>query len=319
MVTTTFNPIIREEAYKNSFFPTIPVPGPRRAILLLSSLKRSSPYLITGETNVRTSDIRKGQYDQLVEIDLHPHNVSIQIEATANDQVSKFLVQITATAAVVDTCADAVYEAQVKDVAQLLDTILPVKVCDIASDYSVQDIPGLKRGLRDELGDSFYLEQGIQISNVNVVVRADKKYEEMLTRQRDIYYTTEYERNKARAAVEIESLYRNETSAIFSGVASGEIKADEAVRQVKQSLSKDFDERLRQIKAVKELINETKNQDLAGQSRGVERMELLLDSIVSSVSVSGQGMEGEVPRLLGSENKPNEVEGNPYAPIEDEE
>ncbi|MBE7722295.1 MAG: hypothetical protein E7243_22665 [Lacrimispora celerecrescens] len=116
MIERTFNPILKEEAFKRSFFSKIPIPGPKKAVLLLSGAGGAEPLLIENGTQVRLADIRRGKYDQLVEIDLHPYNISFKEEVYSKDNISKFTVTVTATANVKEP--DIVYQEQVHDVTQ---------------------------------------------------------------------------------------------------------------------------------------------------------------------------------------------------------
>lgn len=313
MVISTFNPILKEEAFKMSFFSLIPIPGPKKAILLFSSALKGSPLILMSDTKVKTSDIRKGKYDQLVEIDLHPNNVQFEEEFLSDDSVSKFSVTISATAYVSEP--DVLYEEQVLDVAALISKVYFNKIQDIASDHSIRDVSGVKYDIKDVLGDGGYVGKGISIQDINVVVKADGKYEQLIRSKTDIDYKVELERKKAESSRELHDLYRESAIAIFSEVAAGNITAEDAVSRTKDSLSSDFDERLRQIKATTDYIKELEKDDMIEAGNTLQKVKDLLNGLVISIP-NVSSISQEEPKQIASETE--EDKQDIYAPFDDE-
>lgn len=315
MVTETFNPIIKEEAYKAGFFPIIPVPGPKRAILLYSSVLKGRPLIILNETIVKTSDIRKGKYDQLAEIDLHPNNIRFKEELASDDSVSKFSVTVSATAIVTEP--DVVYEEQISDVARLVSDTFVNQLQDMASDHSIRDVAGLKYEIKDALGDGGYVGKGISIQNINVVVKSDEKYEQLVRSKTDLDYKLELERKKAESSKELYQMYQNDVVAIFSEMAAGNITAEEAVKKTKEGLSKDFDERLRQIRAATEYIKELEKDDMIDKDNTLRKVKDLLNGLVTSIPSVSEISQKEQKQLAFEEEE--EKEQSFYEPFDDED
>lgn len=315
MIEATFNPILKEEAYKNSFFPVIPIPGPKKAIILIASGMKKGALMITNDTKVKTADIKKGKYDQLVEIDLHPNNICIREDVVSDDNISRFTVTIMATASVTEP--DVVYEEQIRDVAGLAETVFLSQIQDIASEFSIRDNAGLKRAIRDALGDVSYLGNGISINSISVNVQIDKKYEELLKNRKNLEYNVELETEKANAAKMMQSIYPDNMTAVFSQFAVGEITSEEAVRRSKKGLSEDFNERIRQIKEVTEYIKELERDEMINKGDTINNVHALLNGIVSSIpSIPLNDKIGDTKAVEMIEHK---TEDNIYTAFEDEE
>lgn len=315
MIEKTFNPILKEETFKRSFFPKIPIPGPKKAVLLLSGTGETGPFLIENGTQVRIADIRRGKYDQLVEIDLHPYNISFKEEVYSKDNVSKFTVTITATASVTEP--DIVYQEQVHDVTQCVQDHFLAQIQEMAAEYSIRENAGLRDEIKRALSDISYLENGISLSNCNVIVQVDKKYESFLEKQLDLGYHTEFEKNKAVAAQEMKGIYADQVTAIFSEFAAGNIGVEEAIQRSKKGLSQDFDERLRQIREATDYIRSLEKDEMIREGDTLKNVEILLNGMISSISDMSHRAEKEVAGTL--EDNSSQKGGNPYQEFEEDE
>lgn len=316
MKEKTFNPVLKEETYKSSFFPVIPIPGQKKAILLLSSITKAEPFVITNDTKVGTKTIRKGKYDQLVEIDMHPYNIKTKIEAVSNDDVSEFLIELTATAEVTEP--EVVYSAHVLDVAAFVKESLAAQIQDIASEFSVYDSAALKKTLKQELGNICYLGNGISINSINIIIRLDEKYEKLLKSKRDLNYNVELEENKANAAERMKSVYSDNITAVFSRFAAGEISAEEAISRSKEGISEDFDERMRQYKEMMSYLKELENQDMIDNSNVRAKAEALVDGIFTSVPEMMLDSQGTTTKSLEN-GEAEKVQQNIYEIFQDDE
>ena len=315
MIERTFNPILKEEAFKRSFFSKIPIPGPKKAVLLLSGAGGAEPLLIENGTQVRLADIRRGKYDQLVEIDLHPYNISFKEEVYSKDNISKFTVTVTATANVKEP--DIVYQEQVHDVTQCVQDHTLAQIQEKAAKYSIRENAGLKDEIKEALSGISYLENGISLSNCNVIVQVDKKYESFLEKQLDLGYHTEFEKSKAVAAQDMKSIYSDQVTAIFSEFAAGTIGVEEAIQRSKKGLSQDFDERMRQIKEATDYIRSLEKDEMIREGDTLKNVQVLLNGIISSISDLSYAAEKEVAGTL--EDHANEEAVNIYREFEEDE
>lgn len=264
---------------------------------------------------MKTSEIRKGKYDQLVEIDLHPNNIRLKEELASDDSVSKFSVTISATAFVTEP--DVVYEEQISDVARLVSDVFFNQLQDMASDHSIRDVAGLKYDIKDALGNGGYVGKGISIQNINVVVKSDEKYEQLVRSKTDLDYKLELERKKAESSKELHQLYQNDVVAIFSEMAAGNITAEEAVNKTREGLSKDFDERLRQIRAATEYIKELEKDDMIDKGNTLHKVRELLNGLVTSIPSVSEISEKEQKQLAFEEE--DETKDSMYEPFDDED
>ena len=87
MVKKTYNPIKREETYQCGFLPKIPIPEPKCAILLIARREGSRMMVISDESKIKGSDIKKGKYDYLAEIDMHQYNIQKIGRASCRERV----------------------------------------------------------------------------------------------------------------------------------------------------------------------------------------------------------------------------------------
>lgn len=277
MIESTFNPIVREELYKNSFFPQIPVPQPNSMILLYASGSATSPLIISNERTVKVSDIRKGKYDKLVEIDLYAHTVKFSEELVSSDNISKFHISISASAHVIKP-AEA-YHRGIRDVASLVENSFIDTIQECASQCSIRDIKKLKEDLKEELVGICDLADCICVQNIIVNVKTDKKIEELLNKEMEIQLRLELETKKAEAAVHMQKVYENDITAIFAELADGRINATEATARSKACLSDDFDERMRQMREVANFIQDMEDRDLITKADSLNKVKTILGQL----------------------------------------
>ncbi|MBE7722294.1 MAG: hypothetical protein E7243_22660 [Lacrimispora celerecrescens] len=162
-----------------------------------------------------------------------------------------------------------------------------------------------------------YLENGISLSNCNVIVQVDKKYESFLEKQLDLGYHTEFEKSKAVAAQEMKSIYSDQVTAIFSEFAAGTIGVEEAIQRSKKGLSQDFDERMRQIKEATDYIRSLEKDEMIREGDTLKNVQVLLNGIISSISDLSYAAEKEVAGTL--EDHANEEAVNIYREFEEDE
>ncbi len=313
MVEKTYNPILEEKDIKITFFQRLPIPDPKKALLLYSTISDSHMLCITYDTNIKISSLTGKKYNRQVDIDLSPHDIRFKDEVLSQDNISKFWVTITATASISDP--ERVYEAQITDVGSYAENYLIDRIQDQASHFSIRDTITLKQELKDEFQDICYLDSGIKLERIHVDVRADKKYEEFLEQRQDIKYRTELERDKAKASEEMRDIYRDQITAIFSNVATGEIGIEEAIQRSKKEMSQDFDERMRQIKVATDYIKSLGDEMLDDESK-LKSVKSLLNSMITSMpNITIEG--GKNVSGILEDNKTKEE--NIYRPLEDDE
>lgn len=315
MVQKTYNPIIREEEVKISFFPKLPVPGINKAILMLSTIANSAPLCITRDANIKVADIRGKKYNRQIEIDMQPHDIGFKDEFISQDNVSKFTVTITATASV--TNPEQIYENHITDVCSCIEMALTDQIQEIAANYSIDDNHNLRHELKEDISSISYFENGISLRNVNVVVRVDEKYQQFLAKNLDIKYQTELESSKAKAGKKMKEIYDDQIAAIFSGVAAGEIGVEEAITRSKANLSKDFDERMRQIKEVTAYIKSLEQDEMIDNKETLKNVNALLNGMMSSISNLSIESSGGASGIL--EDQEQKAADNIFRPFEDED
>lgn len=313
MIHKTYNPIIRDEEIKLSLFPKLPIPGPNTAILMMSTLSNSAPLCITQNTNIRISNIRGKKYNREIEIDMQPHDIRFENEYISLDNISKFTITITASAAVTDP--ESVYMNHITDVCGYIEMVLTDQIQECAGDYSIGENRKMREELKSELSDVRYLESGIVLRNISIGVKTDESYQQLLSGNRDIQYRTHLEKQKAKAGKEIKGMYGDHEDAIFAGIAAGKIDADDAFTRIKTVSSNEFDENLRKIKAVTDQIKELELNDMISNNDARNKTGALINGMVSSVP--NLPIDHSSDTMGISDN--HGTEDNRYRPIEDDD
>ena len=75
MIKKTYNPVIRDEAYKTTLFARIPVPRPNSVIVLTAGSDVGRSLCIRTGADVKPSQLRKSDYNRLTEIDTGEHYI----------------------------------------------------------------------------------------------------------------------------------------------------------------------------------------------------------------------------------------------------
>lgn len=302
MILTTYDPITAEKAYTVSFFPKIPYAGPQKA-LILSGNGGERRLVITENTRVKTSDLKRGKFSRMAEVDIQPHTVAFKEKYLSVDRVSKFEIEIRATAQVREP--EQVYEQGIHDVAQALLEEMEGHLQELAAAYELEESGRLREAVKSELGDYYQLNSGIEVRGIRVSVRMEQQYEKLRAK-------TQYEKAKAVEAKKLQNVYTDSSTAILAELAEENITAEEAVRRMKKGLSEDFDERIRQVRAVAALAEELQNQDFLKGSGVAEQMGKAVQELISdSMGRKKISLEEKNPKL--------EAKENPYRPFDEEE
>lgn len=306
MATNTFNPIVRNEAYENGFYPIIPIAGPKKAILLISKHNKSQPLLIENQSRIGRKQIKAGKFDWLVEIDLHPHNIRIEDKVLCSDQVSKFDITLVATATVTEPVL--IYEEQIIDIRKPVEDALMMRIQDMAIEYPIEEVSLLRQEIKYFLGDVYDMNEGIRLTNFSIIVQADEKLKEQVGKIRDIKYIRQYENERAKTSTELGELYYNTTTAAFAEAAAGNISVNDALEMAKKGQSADFDERLRQIEKVGDVISKVQGEGTIAEGALSEQMGKLLRGTIG-------GMDKQAPKIEDKTEQTQENK-NVFAPID---
>lgn len=313
MVEKTYNPIMQEKNIKTGIFQRLPIPDTKRAIILLSTISDSRLLCVTTDSNLRMSALAGKKYNRQIDIDLSPHDISFKNEVLSQDNISKFTITVTVTASVTDP--ERVYLEKVTNVGKYVESYLIGRIEDQASLFSIRDNVALKQELKDDIEGIRYLESGIKLEHVHVIVRIDKKYEEFLEQKQSMKYRTELERDKAKASEEMRGIYQDQITAIFSNFVTGEIGIEEAIQRSKKEMSQDFDERMRQIKEATDYIKSLGEEVLDNEIM-TKSVNALLSSMISSIpNIAIEG--GKTVSGVLEDNKAKE--NNIYRQFKDDE
>lgn len=301
MVEQTYNPIREESEFKLSFFQRMPVPDRKQAILLFSSTSGADMLCLTHDSTIRLGEIKRNKYNRQLTIDLTSHDVRFQNEVTCRDNISKFIVTVTATVHINDP--EQAYYNQVTDVCKHVENSLLPLISERALDFYIEDSNRFRQELQNSIIVPNNLKNGIKLEMVNLYTRGDQKYESFLESQRDIDILEKLEFSRASSAENLKKLYRNPITAIFSEVARGKMDVIEAYERSKRALSEDFDERLRQIKETTNYIRSLEADEMISSADLSKNIHQLLGKLVSFNSANAIEENSSKELLESTKNK----------------
>lgn len=285
MVKKTYNPIKREETYQNGFLPQIPIPGPKCAIVLIARKEGCKMKVIDNESKIKGTELKRGKYDYLAEIDKHSYNIQIEINVMSNDQVSYFTIFFSGIATVRDP--DIVYQEQIRDVAQHIENGILTNIQSMAKNYNISQRDYLLHDIENKYNIPEYLDCGISVSNINVLVKSDEHYEKLLEEKRRIRYQRELDKEKGDAADEARQRFSDPGTASFKEYIDGNITALEANEHMREEQEKNFDLKMRQAQEFIKFGQQLENADWIDKEQMSKNATEVLQNLLSgSGSVS---------------------------------
>lgn len=309
MVKRTYNPIKREETYQSGFLPKIPIPEPKCAILLIARREGSRMMIITDESKIKGSHIKRGKYDYLAEIDMHQYNIQIEFNAMSNDQVSDFTISFSAIAVVTEP--DIVYRAQIKDVAQHIENGILADIQGMAIECDISERDFLKRSIENKFGAQIYIDNGISVSNINVLVKSDEEYEKLLAERRRIRYKRMLDKDKSDAANEAKLWFSDAGSASYKEYIEGNITALEANAQWREENEKTFNMKMQQAQEFMKVGQQFEDSDWVNKEQLSQRAAEVLQGFTLD------GGNSSVSSRIAMKNQSETVDSNLYREIED--
>lgn len=285
MVKKTYDPIKREETYKNGFLPQIPVPEPDCAIVLIARKEGSKMVVIDRESKIKGTEIRKGKYDYLVEIDKHSYNIQIEIKVMSSDQVSYFTVLFSGMAAI--KYPDIIYQEQIRDVAQHIENGVLSRLQNLAKKYNISEIDDLSHDIENEFKTPEYIDGGIGVRDISVLVKSDEHYEKLLEEKRKIRYQRELDREKSDAADEARQRFSNPGIASYTEYIDGNVSALEANENMREEMDKNLDLKVRQAEKIIKLGLQLEDEGwIEKEQMKKNAAEVMQNLLSSSESVS---------------------------------
>ena len=304
----TFNPILEDSKYQNSFFPIIPVPSPGTEVILYASIS-GKKILITQTAKLKPKDIYKGKYDRKIVVDMRAQTVSFREKYGSKNIGVYFIVEVKAAVKVTE--ADIVWESGIHDVAASLEQEITSKIGDIACNYEISNVMLFQRHLKQQMGTLYLIGTGITIQGINYSVEIEEKYNQLFRQEY-------YEEQLSKSASEIQKMYENGAVAVFAEVAAQKISPEEAYERVQKSLSSNFDERMRQLREATQFLNELREKDFVNK----EQITIQIEQILGSLSIVDSKMErhGQERNRLIVEKEDESVDINErsaYEPFDD--
>lgn len=325
----TYNPIGPTNDYENGFFSPIPIPPPGYANVLTGGQNAGHPLVIQSRDIPRKEQIRQGKYCWITQIDIQPHRISFEAELPANDNISHFHLAADMTACV--DRPELVCLDNLTDVAAAVKSSLLPELQARAIQYSMDDIQQLRTDIGNWLKDTFNLDFRIQLTNIRVRLEPDQAYiarktqlrredEDRTDRLRKLQEQKEYETQRARVADALSREYSSDMTQTFAELASGDISPEDAARRIearrkKQSVES-FDEKMRQMKEVVELVKMMQDSGMGSPDTLAQKADQLLGALIGPSSPALNGGSPAVQALEGHSSE--QTDDGDYAPPADD-
>lgn len=304
----TFDPILEESSYQNKYFAIIPVPEPGTEVILYAS-KSGNEILISQKPGIKPRDIYKGKYDRKIIVDMHMHEVSFGGRYDSKHVGVYFIINVEAAVKVAE--ADVVWKSGIHDVAGSLQKEMEDGIRDAACQYEISEKVVFQRDLKQLLGNVYLVGTGLQISGISYTVSIDEKYSEILEKGY-------YESQRSKAAEEMHKMYKDSAVAIFAEAAEGKISPSEAYELVQNSLSSNFDERMRQLREATKFVDELRTKEFVNNEQITMQMERILGGLLIADGSIGEGGASD-KRISDIKSGQKEAENDEvlYKPFDD--
>lgn len=301
MIKTTYNPILRTETYKSSFFAKIPLPGMNSVILLTAGDDFRRALCIRQGADIKPADVRRGNYSRLIEIDTSSHYIEVEFSLLSMDNVSSFILKAGMTAAVTDPIA--FMEEGITDAAARVEMELKPVFQGIADEYEIEDMQGFREAVRSEMEHFTLAKCGLSLSGCNITVRGDEAYQKHLRQKKDITQNVEIEKTKAISAQQISQLYEDPVTAIFSDVAAEKITAQEALMRLRNNKEADFEEGIKRAERVIDVITKMRDSGVVSEEQVQKHLMPLLGELISGTGFAVSQISGDERQGIEKNNE----------------
>jgi len=188
-----FNPIIREEAYSNGLFPSIPYVRNGVAIVLTNGKK--PPVLVDSRISVR--QIRSGRFTSLVEISTIMHSFDLNFSVLSKNEPYRFDVMVKVNVRITDPIT--FLDSQIDDVPEALIQHFSPLIRRILKQADILDYAALDEAVMQKLSESdgFFSRCGMEFSVRDAEVQPDAPAMEYVRQITDHDLNTRIEQHKA--------------------------------------------------------------------------------------------------------------------------
>lgn len=233
--------IIKEEPYKNGFFPKIPPYGKKGSAFLLTN-GCDDDILVDDHTTVK--QIRKGKYTQLVEISTRAYMKEISFQSPSEDTFYSFEVYVKAVIQVDDPLT--YYDNKNIDIDAYFDNLFSLDVKKITQEYSILNYAGMDEELTRKLSTYNTTDDAVGIRYQISVVSAEpgKNAQEYVQKSGKQKLDAEM---KAKAHSFIDNLSKSFEEAIMTEVIEGKMSEVEAMMKINEYKELAFEKDLSQI------------------------------------------------------------------------
>lgn len=313
MIKKTYNPVIRDEAYKTTLFARIPVPRPNSVIVLTAGSDVGRSLCIRTGADVKPSELRKSDYNRLTEIDTGEHYIEIEMSLLSKDNVFSFIVDTSMTAAVSDPVL--FLEEGIRDAAARIEAEMKPVLQELAEEYEIEDVRDFRDAVRNEMTHFALAKCGITLRGCAVNVRGDDQYLEYIRKRKKLTHKVQFEEEKAESARKISRFYSDPITSIFSEVADGKITAAQAIEKIRQNRDADFASNLKRAEQAMDLITKWRNDGIVSEEKIQSMIMPLLSEMINGTGITRQISGEETPAI--TENEDPKVDPAIFAPIDD--
>lgn len=221
--------IIKDEAYQNGLFPTIP-----------NIRKNGSAFLLTGGCNddiliteyTTKREIRQGRYTRLIEISTLPYMKEIRFNSYSREPSFSFDVYVRAVIQVMDPIV--FYRNKNIDVDAYFDKLFSIDVKRITRKYSVLQYNGLDEELTGQLSVYNTIDPATGFSyQISAVDAEPGKDAQKYVRDAGQQEITSVLRQRAQDLAQ-KTTSMNYAEAVMAQVVRGEITQEQAILKIEE-------------------------------------------------------------------------------------
>ena len=295
---TTYQPILMEDTFTYSRWPTVKIPYPRsggEAVVLSGGRQCDMTIRLDGPVDLRL--LKAGKYTKIAHIDITSHELEVELRQYGKDQVHRFTIRCKAQCAAVEP--DAVYRGYILDAAAVLRRIFEHDSSRMAQEFTMEDCQSFQEELQRKFGGAEVIESGLKFRDCQFYVEVDEKYRSFIAKKIKILQSNE-----------LAGMPLNDATGVFADVLDDRLSLDDAMERLKVKDARQFDEGIRRLKARKALLLEMVQDDTISESVAREKLSAAMEREAQTLGLQSGPAAGTAPAL---------AEGDLFAEFEEED
>lgn len=309
-MSMVFNPIIREEKFSNGFFTMVPNPQAGTAIILSVKEKTDGMRVIDWNNRITPKEVKKGKYDWLVEVDVMPHAMEIEMQTMSANHIYSFKIKLRVRVTVIDP--KRIYLSGIRDMENAVRNSLEGVIDECSEECEIHEIKRLKEKIRENFSVAYDMEEGFRVEVQNIIVDMDEQVKAQLREKEDLVVKKQLREKEVEMANELYNKYGPETG-MFINIIKGEKNPEEIEKYRRTERAEEFNTQINMAERTMELFQKMQDSGMISENDMQKITRGMASELTQKVTQSEIGIEQKYDRLLeGGEDKK-------YASFDEEE